>query len=315
MKIIIATRKSQLALWQAEYICQRIKQLDASVQVELLPMSTQGDKILDVPLAKIGGKGLFLKELETAILEKRADIAVHSMKDVPMEFPQGLQLTAICEREDPRDAFVSNHYENFQSLPKGARVGTSSLRRKAQLAHARPDLNFIDLRGNIHTRMKKLDDGEYEAIILAAAGLLRVNQKSRIKEFLSEALCLSAGGQGAIGIESRSSDQTINKLLEKLTDANTWDCVMAERALNTKLQGGCQVPIAAYAQIDKNNLSGLSIKALVASSDGKEIMFANAEGDRKNYWQIGEQAAQSLLDQGAQRLLAPLGLENKGLNH
>jgi len=307
MKIVIATRKSQLALWQAEYICERIKLLDASIEVILLPMSTQGDKILDVPLAKIGGKGLFLKELENALLENRADIAVHSMKDVPMEFPQGLQLTAICDREDPRDAFVSNHFENFQSLPQGARVGTSSLRRKAQLAHVRPDLNFIDLRGNIHTRMKKLDDGNYDAIILAAAGLLRVNQKERIKEYLSEDICLPAGGQGAIGIESRSSDKTINALLEKLTDANTWDCVMAERALNTKLQGGCQVPIAAFAKIEKNTLS---IKGLVASGDGKEILFASASGDRKNAWQIGEQAANSLLEQGAERLLAPLGLEH-----
>lgn len=305
MKIIIATRKSQLALWQAEYVRERIREMDASVEVELLPMSTQGDKILDVPLAKIGGKGLFLKELETAILEKRADIAVHSMKDVPMEFPQGLQLTAICKREDPRDAFVSNRYENFQSLPEGARVGTSSLRRKAQLAHARPDLHFVDLRGNIQTRMKKLDDGEYDAIILAAAGLLRMKQQQRIREYLSESLSLPAGGQGAVGIESRSSDQNINRLLEKLTDKNSWDCVMAERALNTKLQGGCQVPIAAFATVSGENLS---IKALVASSDGKEILFAKAAGDRKDYWQIGEQAAQSLLDQGAKRLLAPLGL-------
>jgi hydroxymethylbilane synthase len=306
MKIVIATRKSQLALWQAEYICERIKLLDASIEVILLPMSTQGDKILDVPLAKIGGKGLFLKELENALLENRADIAVHSMKDVPMEFPQGLQLTAICEREDPRDAFVSNHFENFQSLPQGARVGTSSLRRKAQLAYVRPDLNFIDLRGNIHTRMKKLDEGNYDAIILAAAGLLRVNQKERIKEYLSEDICLPAGGQGAIGIESRSSDKTINGLLEKLTDGNTWDCVMAERALNTKLKGGCQVPIAAFAKIEKNILS---IKALVASTEGKEILFASESGERKNAWKIGEQAANSLLEQGAERLLAPLGLK------
>jgi hydroxymethylbilane synthase len=303
MKITIATRKSLLALWQAEYVRDRIKSLNANIEVELLPMSTRGDKILDVPLAKIGGKGLFLKELEHAILEGKADIAVHSMKDVPMEFPEGLQLTTICEREDPRDAFVSNHYASFESLPQGACVGTSSLRRKAQLAHARPDLRFIDLRGNIHTRMQKLDDGEYDAIILAAAGLLRMNVAERIKSFLSETLCLPAGGQGAVGIESRVNDSALNEVLAQLTDQDSWDCVMAERALNTKLMGGCQVPIAAYAQVEKNKLA---IKALVASPDGKEVLFANATGDRKNAWQIGEQAANSLLEQGAARLLTSL---------
>ncbi len=300
MKIIIATRKSQLALWQAEYVKEKLEKLDRSVQVELLPISTKGDKILDVPLAKIGGKGLFLKELESAMLEGRADIAVHSMKDVPMEFPEGLQLSAICEREDPSDAFVSNHFPSFSDLPKGAKVGTSSLRRKALLMNARPDLDFVDLRGNVNTRLQKLDDGEFDAIILASAGLIRLGFSDRIRESLDFSLSLPAGGQGAVGIESRSDDVAINTLLRQLNHQRTADCVMAERAVNTKLMGGCQVPIAVHCQ----QVGGqLSIKALVASVDGKEVLAAEGKGDSARAWDIGEGVAQDLLSQGAQRLL------------
>ena len=300
MKIVIATRKSQLALWQADYVKERLLQLDPTVEVELLPMSTKGDKILDVPLAKIGGKGLFLKELEAAIIEGRADIAVHSMKDVPMDFPQGLQLTTICKRENPSDAFVSNKYQGFLDLPANAKVGTSSLRRKAQLAHARPDLEFVDLRGNVNTRLQKLDNNEYDAIILASAGLIRLGFKDRIKEELSVELSLPAGGQGAVGIESRSGADDINALLEKLSDPQTFQCVMAERALNTKLEGGCQVPIAAHAQIQNQTLS---INALVASVDGKTILKSSASGDMTDAWELGEQVADDLLTQGAKSIL------------
>jgi len=300
MKIIIATRKSHLALWQAEYVKEKLLSLDCKLEVELLPMTTRGDKILDVPLAKIGGKGLFLKELETAILEGQADIAVHSMKDVPMEFPKGLQLSAICQRENPRDAFVSNHFENFKALPSGARIGTSSLRRKAQLSHARPDLKFVELRGNVQTRLSKLDAGEYDAIILATAGLLRLGLQNRIKQNLDFDLSLPAGGQGAVGIESRSHDTVINNLLRKLNHPETELCVIAERAVNTKLMGGCQVPIAAHAEIVDGSLL---LSALVASVDGREILHSKSHGLPTDAWEIGESVAKDLLAQGAQRLL------------
>jgi hydroxymethylbilane synthase len=300
MKIVIATRKSQLALWQAEYVKERLCQLDPKVEIELLPISTKGDKILDVPLAKIGGKGLFLKELENAIFERRADIAVHSMKDVPMAFPEGLQLTAICERENPSDAFVSNNYQSFADLPAKAKVGTSSLRRKAQLAHARPDLEFIDLRGSVNTRLQKLDNNEYDAIILATAGLMRLGFHDRITEQLNVVLSLPAGGQGAVGIESRIGATEINNLLVKLSDFQSTQCVMAERALNTRLEGGCQVPIAAYATIQEQMLT---IDALVASVDGETVLRSSASGDVKDAWLLGEQAANDLLAQGAKALL------------
>lgn len=300
MKITIATRKSQLALWQAEFVKNELLELEPSLQIELLPIKTKGDKILDVPLAKIGGKGLFLKELENAILEQKADIAVHSMKDVPMEFPEGLQLSAICKRETATDAFVCNHYASFADLPEGAVVGTSSLRRSSQLAYARPDLKFVSLRGNVNTRLRKLDEGEFDAIILASAGLIRLGFHERIKEQLDMAISLPAGGQGAVGIESRSSAVALNELLAQLTDADTHDCVMAERALNTRLQGGCQVPIAAYAEIDGQQLG---IRALVASVDGKTVLKTQASGNREQAWAIGEQAADDLLAQGARPLL------------
>ncbi|MFT5546836.1 hydroxymethylbilane synthase, partial [Rheinheimera aquimaris] len=251
MKTIrIATRKSALALWQAEYVKAELLRNHPNLTVELVPMSTQGDKILDTPLAKIGGKGLFVKELEQAMLEDRADIAVHSMKDVPVEFPDGLMLHTICPRENPQDAFVSNQFKSIDELPPGAVVGTSSLRRQCQLKALRPDLTVRDLRGNVNTRLAKLDNGEYAAIILAAAGLIRLGFEQRIAALMPVDTSLPANGQGAVGIECRSDDKEVQQLLSALEHRETRICVLAERAMNRKLQGGCQVPIGAYAVIE-----------------------------------------------------------------
>ena len=243
-EIRIATRKSPLALWQANYVKNVLLAKHENLAVELVPMTTKGDKILDAPLAKVGGKGLFVKELEKAMLDNQADIAVHSMKDVPMEFPRGLGLAVICEREDPSDAFVSNSFASLDELPKGAKVGTSSFRRQCQLSSLRPDLNIIDLRGNVGTRLEKLDKGEYDAIILATAGLLRLEMDERITQRFSCDQCLPAGGQGAIGIECRTEDIDTLKLIDCLHHNGTAARVTAERAVNARLQGGCQAPIA-----------------------------------------------------------------------
>ncbi|MEJ6655424.1 MAG: hydroxymethylbilane synthase, partial [Pseudomonas sp.] len=244
----IATRKSALALWQAEYVKARLEELHPGLTVSLVPMVSRGDKLLDSPLAKIGGKGLFVKELEAALLADEADLAVHSMKDVPMQFPDGLGLYVICEREDPRDAFVSNAYESIDALPQGSVVGTSSLRRQAQLMARRPDLQIRFLRGNVNTRLAKLDAGDYDAIILAAAGLKRLGFDERIRSCLAPELSLPAGGQGAVGIECRSEDTELHALLAPLNDLDSALRVRAERALNNHLNGGCQVPIACYAE-------------------------------------------------------------------
>lgn len=241
----IATRQSPLALWQAEHIRARLQELHPDLTVELVKFVTQGDKILDTPLAKIGGKGLFVKELEAALLDGRADLAVHSMKDVPMALPEGLTLAVICEREDPLDAFVSNHFEKFADLPQGARVGTSSLRRKSQILKQRPDLQIIDLRGNVGTRLSKLDDGQYDAIILASAGLKRLGLEERIRHCIEPSVSLPAVGQGALGLECRADDQDVLALIQPLLHTETDVCVRAERAFNAYLEGGCQVPIAA----------------------------------------------------------------------
>lgn len=298
--IRIATRKSALALWQAEFVKARLEHFHPGLQVELVPMSTQGDKILDTPLAKIGGKGLFVKELETAMLEGRADIAVHSMKDVPVEFPEGLQLQTICEREDPRDAFVSNHFSTLADLPAGAVVGTSSLRRQCQLKALRPDLQIRDLRGNVNTRLAKLDAGEYDAIILAAAGLLRLGFDSRIRTYLPVEQSLPANGQGAVGIECRSNDAQIQALLAPLEHLPTRQAVLAERAMNRHLQGGCQVPIGAFAvhQDDK-----LWLRGLVGSLDGQQILHAQVTGLASEAESLGVQLAELLLQQGAAAIL------------
>ena len=298
--IRIATRKSALALWQAEYVKARLEHFHPDLQVELVPMSTQGDKILDTPLAKIGGKGLFVKELETAMLEGRADIAVHSMKDVPVEFPEGLQLQTICEREDPRDAFVSNRYTELAQLPHGAVVGTSSLRRQCQLKSLRPDLQIRDLRGNVNTRLAKLDQGEYDAIILADAGLIRLGFESRIAKLLSVEDSLPANGQGAVGIECRTDDLLVQQLLAPLEHLPTRQAVLAERAMNRQLQGGCQVPIGAFALHQGETLW---LRGLVGSLDGREIIQAEVRGPASQAEALGQQLATQLLAKGAGDIL------------
>ncbi|MES2909333.1 MAG: hydroxymethylbilane synthase [Pseudomonadota bacterium] len=297
----IATRQSPLALWQAHFVADALRAHHPGLIVELLTMVTRGDKILDTPLAKIGGKGLFVKELEVAMLEGRADLAVHSMKDVPMAFPEGLGLTAICVREDPRDAFVSNHFADLDALPQGAVVGTSSLRRQCQLRRYRPDLVIKDLRGNVNTRLAKLDNGEYDALILASAGLIRLNMAGRIRAALPETLLLPAVGQGAVGIECRLDDARTRALLAPLNHLDTAICVSAERAMNTRLQGGCQVPIAGFATLHDGRLS---LQGRVGSLDGSQLLQAEATGAAADAVLLGEQVAEQLLAAGAAEILA-----------
>ena len=297
----IATRQSPLALWQSNYINHKLQVLYPHFTVELVTMVTKGDVRLDTPLAKIGGKGLFVKELELALLEGRADIAVHSMKDVPMQFPQGLHLSVICEREDPRDAFVSNRYASLDELPQNAVVGTSSLRRQCQLKALRPDIELKTLRGNVGTRLRKLDEGEYDAIILASAGLIRLGEQQRIRSFIAPEVSLPAVGQGAVGVECRQDDEWVNQLLKPLLHQDTWDRVIAERAMNNRLQGGCQVPIAGYAILDGEQLF---LRALVGAIDGSKVLRAEATAVRAQAEQLGVQVAEMLLAQGAQDLLS-----------
>lgn len=301
--IRIATRKSPLALWQAEYVRDRLLAIHPGLQVELLGMTTQGDKILDSPLAKIGGKGLFVKELEQGMLDGRADIAVHSMKDVPVEFPEGLHLAVVCEREDPRDAFVSNRFATLTDLPQGAKVGTSSLRRQCQLRALRPDLQILDLRGNVNSRLAKLDKGDYDAIILAAAGLIRLGFQDRITTFIEPELSLPAIGQGAVGIECRRDDPRVNKLIAPLNDPATWTRVQAERAMNEKLQGGCQVPIAGHAILESNQLY---LRGLVGRPDGREMVRGEIRGPASQAAQLGVTLAEDLLKRGARVILDEL---------
>lgn len=301
MKTIrIATRKSPLALWQAEYVKSNLLKLYPHLTIELVTFTTQGDKILDVPLAKIGGKGLFVKELEAAMLAGEADLAVHSMKDVPMECPEGLAITTICEREDPTDAFVSNKFANLDALPLGAVVGTSSLRRQCQLRALRPDLQVKDLRGNVGTRLGRLDNNEYDAIILASAGLKRLGLESRIAQRLTQ--LLPAVGQGAVGIETRLNDIELHQLLAPLHHQPTALCVQAERAMNRRLQGGCQVPIAGYATLTNDTMT---LNALVGSIDGQQMIHQQAQSqDLLAVEALGEQVATGLLNQGAAAILA-----------
>ena len=296
----IATRKSALALWQAEYVKAQLEHFHADIKVELVPMTTKGDVILDTPLAKVGGKGLFVKELEVAMLENRADIAVHSMKDVPVEFPEGLGLEVICPREDPRDAFVSNTINSLADLPQGAVVGTSSLRRQCQIKALRPDLDIRDLRGNVNTRLKKLDNGEYDAIILAAAGLIRLEMPERIREYIAAEVMLPANGQGAVGIECRSDDSTIKALLAPLNCQETRIRVTAERAMNRALEGGCQVPIGSYAVLENQQVY---LRGLVGAVDGSEILTSDIRGNINDAEQLGQQLAEQLLAQGADKIL------------
>lgn len=299
-KIVIATRESQLAVWQANNVKASLEALYPEINVELLGMTTKGDQILDSPLSKIGGKGLFVKELEKALLDGEADIAVHSMKDVPMEFPEGLGLSVICEREDPTDAFVSNTYNSIEELPQGAVVGTSSLRRSCQLQMHRPDLVIKNLRGNVNTRLRKLDEGEYDAIILATAGLVRLEMADRIKTRISDTFSLPAGGQGAMGIECRSDDAELIKLLAPLQHQETAYRVIAERAVNKRLNGGCQAPIACFALLEGDELF---IRGLVGSTDGKRMVRGEIRGDKANAEALGIQLAEQLLADGAQALL------------
>ena len=296
----IATRQSPLALWQANYVKDRLQQLYPDLTIELVPMVTKGDVILDSPLAKIGGKGLFVKELENALLTKEADIAVHSMKDVPMQFPEGLGLAVICQREDPRDAFVSHSYRTFAELPQGAVVGTSSLRRQCQLKALRPDLDIRSLRGNVGTRLSKLDNGDYDAIILASAGLIRLGLADRIASFIDVEQSLPAAGQGAVGIECRTDDAQVQALLAPLADAETTYCVLAERAMNNHLQGGCQVPIGGYAVLQQGQLY---LRALVGDIDGSHIIRAEGKSAVENAEVLGVQIAEQLLAQGADKIL------------
>ena len=303
-KIIrIATRKSPLALWQAEHVAERLNKFFPEVQTELVKMVTQGDKILDAPLAKIGGKGLFVKELELGILEGSADIAVHSMKDVPVEFPEGLHLSAILNREDPTDAFVSNKYSSLAELPADAKIGTSSLRRQCQIKEKFPDAEILSLRGNVNTRLAKLDAGEYDAIILASAGLKRLGMTERITECLDTSTSLPAIGQGAIGIECRKDDSDTNFILKSLHDEQTSIRIIAERAMNARLQGGCQVPIAGFAEIQGGQLV---MRGLVGSPDGTLLYRAERQGTLAQAEEIGIAIADDLLAQGADKILQAL---------
>ena len=298
--IRIATRKSPLAMWQAEFVKAELEKAHEGLVVELLPMSTKGDVILDTPLAKVGGKGLFVKELEVAMLEGKADIAVHSMKDVPVDFPEGLGLQVICEREDPRDAFVSNTYKSIEELPHGAVVGTSSLRRQCQIRAARPDLEIRDLRGNVGTRLAKLDAGNYDAIILAAAGLKRLKLEERIASFIEAEQSLPANGQGAVGIECRTDDERVKALLAPLEHTETRHRVIAERAMNTRLEGGCQVPIGAYAEIEGDTLT---LRGLVGNPDGSQVIQGSTSGSKLEAEQLGIALADELLSKGAKAIL------------
>lgn len=299
----IATRKSPLALWQAEHVKQRLLDAHQGLSVELVTMTTQGDKILDTPLAKIGGKGLFVKELEQGMLNGEADIAVHSIKDVPMEFPEGLFLSTILKREEPCDAFVSNEYNTLEDLPEGSVVGTSSLRRRCQLLDKRPDLKIKDLRGNVNTRLSKLDNGDYDAIILACAGLIRLEMKERIRQRISSELILPAVGQGAVGIEAREGDEETLALLSVLDDNDTRDRILAERAFNHQLQGGCQVPIACHAVLEGDQLK---LRGLVGEPDGSRIIESANNGHRNQAEQTGIELADDLLSQGAKTILDKL---------
>lgn len=297
----IATRNSPLALWQAQYVRDALLALHPDLQIELVTMSTQGDKIIDAPLAKVGGKGLFVKKLEQGILAGDADIAVHSMKDVPVEFPKGLHLPVVCQREDPRDALVSNQYQSLDKLPAAGTIGTSSLRRQCQLRAQRPDLDVLSLRGSVNTRLAKLDAGEYDAIILAVAGLKRLGFKDRIRSPLTPQQSLPAIGQGAIGVETRIDDDEINALIAPLRCPKTWIVVAAERALNRRLAGGCQVPIAGYAILENDEIW---LRGLVGKPDGSLMLRAEITGKAAHAELLGIKVAENLLSQGADKILA-----------
>lgn len=303
--IRIATRKSPLALWQANFVAAKLKHLYPAINTELIQMVTRGDKILDAPLAKVGGKGLFVKELEQGMIEGHADIAVHSMKDVPIEFPNGLHLAVVMSRDDPSDALVSNRFSSLNELPDDVKIGTSSLRRQCQIKNRFPQAEILSLRGNVNTRLNKLDAGDYDVIILASAGLKRLDMGHRIKQQLAPDICLPAIGQGAIGIECRVDDAEINQLLTPLHDSETSICITAERALNKRLNGGCQVPIAGFAQLIDGRVE---MSGLVGSPDGSVLYRSSLNGLAHQAEQIGQMLADDLLAQGADKILHSLFL-------
>lgn len=321
----IATRKSLLALWQSEFVKSELLKLDSNLNIELLEFTTKGDKLLDSPLAKIGGKGLFVKELEQALLAGEADLAVHSLKDVPMQLPLGLELACVLKRHSPFDAFVSNEYQNIEEMPVGALVGTSSLRRASQLKRKYPHLEFINLRGNIHTRLAKLDAGEYSAIILAASGLERMGFGARIKQIFDEETCLPACGQGALAVEIRGDNLELKQLLQKLICKKTFLEVACERAFNKGLNGGCQVPIAGFAVIENDEIR---LKSKLLSLDGKEVFAENLVSNLKGDFEseeffaenmqiaenLGRLSAELFLAKGAGEILQAIDLLNKDAN-
>jgi hydroxymethylbilane synthase len=302
-RLVIATRRSALALWQAEHVKARLGALYPGLRVELLPLSTRGDELVDVSLVKAGGKGLFVKELEGALADGRASIAVHSMKDVPADLPEGFALGAILAREDPRDALVSNRYPDLASLPGGAVVGTSSLRRQAQIAARYPALDIRPMRGNVDTRLAKLDRGEYAAIVLAAAGLKRLGLAGRVRAYLEVEESLPAAGQGALGIECLAARRDVIELLAPLDDRASSACVRAERAVNRVLGGSCTIPLGAFAQASG---ARLTLRALVAAPDGKRVARAEAEGEMAAPEALGARVAQLLRERGADEILAAL---------
>lgn len=296
----IATRNSPLALWQAHYVRDRLQVAHPELAIEIVSMTTKGDQILDRSLSKVGGKGLFMKELEEAILDDRADIAVHSMKDVTVDLPAGLEICCVCERETPNDAFVSNNFSSLSALPKGSIVGTSSLRRRAQLKHHFPHLDIQDLRGNVNTRLRKLDDGQYDAIILAAAGLIRLGMSERIADLIDIQSSLPAVGQGIVGIECREGDDRVKTLVQVLNDSESETCIAAERKMNACLDGGCSVPIAGFAQLDDEVLL---MKGVVGDVLNGELLVAEAQGKPEQAVALGEQVANDLLSQGAKAFI------------
>ncbi|MBR1553124.1 MAG: hydroxymethylbilane synthase [Schwartzia sp.] len=304
-QIVIGTRGSKLALWQADYVERRLREEYPGLFVTQKRVTTKGDRILDVPLAKIGGKGLFTKELEEEMLSGEIDLAVHSLKDMPASVPEGLVIAAVTKRLDPGDALVSNRFSSFAELPPGARVGTSSLRRRAQLLCARPDLTMIDLRGNVNTRLRKLDEGEYDAIVLAVAGLKRLGFADRIREVLPRDMLLPAVGQGALAIETRAGDQETRDMLAFLRDDDTVCCAEAERSFLARVEGGCQVPVGVYATAEGD---GLTVEAVIASLDGQRAYRGAVKGARKDAAALGKNLAERLLAEGGAEILKELGL-------
>ena len=299
-KIKIATRRSPLAIWQAEYVKKELIRNHSDIEIQIVRIQTEGDRFLDAPLFDIGGKGLFIKELEEALLSKNADIAVHSMKDVIVELPKGLEISVIMKREDSRDVLISNQYNSIAEIPGNSTVGTSSLRRQSQLKQVNSNILFEDLRGNVETRIGKLDDGKYDAIILAAAGIIRLGLAERITELISFSHVLPAVGQGAIGIECRTNDETTQQLIAPLNDKDTSLCVLTERAFSRRLNGGCQLPIASHAVIENNQIK---VDGVVARLDGSKVIRLQTIGELKDADKIGSSLAEALLDNGADAIL------------